>query len=56
MNSKGHIGQTTICTKLANDVFELHQKEIICNLHLTSTKNLGDFDFLSPALNIFLTG
>ena len=40
VNSKGHIGQTTICTKFANDVFELHKKEITCNLHLTRTTNL----------------
>ena len=37
--SKGHIGQTTIRTKLENDVSELHQKGIRCDLHLTGTTN-----------------
>ena len=42
---KGHIGQTTIRTKIENDVFELHQKEIRCSLHLTTTRNLKELWF-----------
>ena len=55
--SKGHTGQTTIRTKLENDVSELHQKEIRCDLHISlRQQTLREFDFLSPALNIFLKG
>ena len=42
-NLKGHIRQTTICTKLQNDVSELHHKEIRCTWQLTRTTNLKRF-------------
>ena len=54
---RGHIGQTTRGTKSQNDVSELHLKKIRCNSTLTRKTNLmGDFDFLPPALNVFLKG
>ena len=51
---KGHIGQATICTKIENDFYKLHQKEIRCNLHLNKTTNLKGLWFLVTGSEHFL--
>ena len=54
--SKGLIEQITIRTKLENDVSELHQNEIRCDLHLTRTTNLKGLWFLVTGFEHFSKG
>ena len=50
---KSHIEQTTKSSKLENDVFELQQKEIRCNMHLTTRTNLKRLWFLVTGFEDF---